>query len=259
MTKEKETKKGYSHFINVIAPQLIFPQYCISCGKFGNYLCKNCLFKFPQNLPECYVCRTISQNNIIHKKCKINLPSQIIASISLYQYTNSARKLMKKLKYESAYIFKYVINKLINKKLKIIKTLIPHIDSLRKENIKLIPIPLHKKRLIKRGYNQAMLIAKILEKYNIGTIQTNILFKTTNTVSQVSKNKNLRQNSINPFKCVKQDLINKKVIFLIVDDVMTTGTTISMATKALSKVYLNKIYAFTMFRPVYRGALNHIK
>jgi len=243
MIKEKET-------IQTKLAQFIFPQYCISCGKYGNYLCDRCLYIFPQNLPECYLCRVISQNSQIHHKCNQRSRIQIVGAITLYQYTEPAKKIMKKLKYEGSYVFQHVIELMIIKKLKLIKRFI---HNFKRQKIYLIPIPLHKIRQLKRGYNQAKLIAQIFEKLQIGILQNNILSKISNTKSQVKKDKSLRENSLNPFKALHNNKIKQKDIFLIIDDVMTTGATITLATEAISHVYSNPIYAITLFRPIYRG------
>jgi competence protein ComFC len=221
-----------------------FPKYCLACGKYGNYLCKRCIHTFPQNLPECYLCRKVSNNSKTHKHCLNNTNSDINAATTLYQYTKAARKIMKKFKYEGVIKVEFLIEELVINKLVTIKT---------NRRIQLIPIPLHNKRLLRRGYNQAELIAKIIQRKKIGRIQNNILFKYLNTKTQVREDKNSRSKKQNPFKCLKNNQIKTDDLLLIIDDVMTTGTTTNQASEAIRKVYPNEIQVLTLFRPQYRG------
>jgi len=89
----------------------------------------------------------------------------------------------------------------------------------------IVPVPLHKKRLRKRGYNQSEHFARGLsEELNIPVL-TNVLHKKHFTETQTYKSREERwQNTIDSFEVKNKDLIKNSVI-LLVDDVITTGAT----------------------------------
>ena len=105
----------------------------------------------------------------------------------------------------------------------------------------IIPIPLSKKRLRKRGFNQAELIAKYLsEKLSI-PMANNVLYKIRHTIPQVKiKNKQERLKNLKGAFCVKNPEIIKGKNVFVVDDVSTTGATINEARKVLEQAGAKK-------------------
>lgn len=100
----------------------------------------------------------------------------------------------------------------------------------------IIPVPLHKKRLKQRGYNQAEEIAKGIGKSINKEVSTNLLVRTKYTQTQTSKDKQLREeNILNAFDINLKQLKEIKNV-LLVDDVITTGATINECLKTLNKI-----------------------
>ncbi|MCH2037879.1 MAG: ComF family protein [Rickettsiales bacterium] len=98
----------------------------------------------------------------------------------------------------------------------------------------IIPVPLHSKRLRMRRYNQSALIAKYLTKKAENTqFIADALVRTKNAPPQTNLTYKQRiKNLHNSFECNKRHDISNKVILLI-DDVITTGTTVSQCSKTL--------------------------
>lgn len=97
----------------------------------------------------------------------------------------------------------------------------------------IVPVPLHKKRIQQRGYNQALLLAKICFGRGSKRIKTDILSRTRNTVPQVSLGGRQRRRSLkNVFRVNPHVDISESSICLI-DDVYTTGTTVSECAREL--------------------------
>ena len=98
----------------------------------------------------------------------------------------------------------------------------------------IIPVPIHKKRKLDRGYNQTELIAKYLSK-NIDTLEVfnDILIKSINTVPQSILNSVERKKSVKGIYKIKQiqQIENKNV--LLIDDIYTTGSTVNECCKML--------------------------
>ena len=90
----------------------------------------------------------------------------------------------------------------------------------------IIPIPIHKSKLIKRGYNQAAFIAKgVGERMNI-PVREDVIIKHTNTRSQTRMNRIERGKNVrSSFQLADKQGIQGRHI-LLVDDVLTTGATI---------------------------------
>jgi ComF family protein len=95
-----------------------------------------------------------------------------------------------------------------------------------------VPVPLHKKREARRGYNQAELVARYVCS-RLSLPGGNSLARQKNTETQVSLTRNERVSNLQgAFVCADQEFIRGKVVILI-DDVTTTGTTLAECAKVL--------------------------
>ncbi len=99
----------------------------------------------------------------------------------------------------------------------------------------LIPVPLHRTKLIKRGYNQTDLIAKgIAERVNV-TVGNNIVIRTQATKTQTKVSKTERwENVADRFEVTKPEAITGKHVVLL-DDIVTTGATFDALADAVLK------------------------
>lgn len=101
----------------------------------------------------------------------------------------------------------------------------------------IVPVPLHKKRQIKRGYNQSLFFARGLAESMRLKVDTSVIKRIKDTQTQTDMNKAERlENMSNAFQYYprKLDLTNKHVLF--VDDVLTTGATILSCAEVLKSV-----------------------
>lgn len=100
----------------------------------------------------------------------------------------------------------------------------------------LIPIPLSKKRLRERGFNQCELLAEILETLDHGNcfaVDRNLLIKTRDSESQTKNNRTKRQENLRGcFSVAQPEKIAGRNI-IILDDVTTTGATFEEARRTL--------------------------
>ena len=223
---------------------LIFPIKCGICGKIGLPICNDCeklLKKYEINLVENdYI--EIEKNLEIKKinlkrENKYNLKnsnnqknnSKIkVKKIFIYRYDGIIRKMLVNYKFNDAsYLadtFAYLIKN--NKKI---------YDILKTYDI-ILPVPLHRKRKLERGYNQTELIARKLGiKY-----ETNCLVKTKNIKPQSKNDAKKRKTEIKDVFKIQNiaKIKNKKV--LILDDIYTTGATANECIKTVS-IATNKI------------------
>lgn len=110
----------------------------------------------------------------------------------------------------------------------------------------IIPVPLHPKKLKKRGYNQTALFARRLALHlNTSYLDTSLI-KTANTRTQTKKNRVSRWFDNRSLYEVKHPelLVNKNI--LLVDDIITTGATMEMCARPISNIKGTQIYIISM-------------
>jgi ComF family protein len=107
----------------------------------------------------------------------------------------------------------------------------------------IIPIPLHESRLAERGYNQAGLLAEAVGKQLGCAVLDNTLVRERATPHQVGLNAVERRENVQGAFSVKGKVVPR---VLIIDDVCTTGSTLSAASQALREAGVEMVYAATV-------------
>jgi competence protein ComFC len=121
----------------------------------------------------------------------------------------------------------------------------------------LIPVPLGKKRLRERGYNQVALVAQPLAYRTSIRYLPHALWKARDTRSQVGLNVNQRQqNVLNAYQADVKSVARKSV--LLMDDVSTTGSTIQSCTEALLSAGAREVYGITIARALAHHDLSRV-
>lgn len=217
----------------------IFPPACALCGDIlqqeERYVCKTCrpMIAYPTE-PTCLQCGCpVSEAeqaycedcSRMHRSYRKGFPAM------LYQYPVD----------ESIAAFKYH-NKRYHAPFyadEIVKRHGRAILSLPVEA--LVPIPIHKKKREKRGYNQAELLAWELGKRLAIPVDTELIYRVENTepqktLSPLEREENLKK----AFQCTKNKVSYKCV--MLVDDIYTTGATIEACTKLLCEKGISDVY-----------------
>ena len=109
----------------------------------------------------------------------------------------------------------------------------------------IVPIPLHRRRYARRGYNQAELLAKETGRRLGIPVYPEMLVRVRNTVPQKKLNPQERQNNLKKAFNIGRNDVKLKVI-LVFDDIYTTGSTIDEAARALREAGAEKIYFITL-------------
>lgn len=213
------------------------------CKKIINFILD---ILFPKNIDEIEL-EKMSETDILNNIPEANQFGDEKYK-SLFQYKN---KLTKK----AIWAIKYNKNQKITEKFSHIlyDFILDNIsDEIIFSNFKspiIIPIPMHKNNLKERGYNQSELIVKELIKFdtdNFFTINISALQKIKETPHQSKlKNKNERLKNLKGCFYADANFIKNKNIILI-DDVITTGTTMKEATKTLKEAGANKVIGFSL-------------
>ncbi|MCK5076482.1 MAG: ComF family protein [Calditrichia bacterium] len=115
----------------------------------------------------------------------------------------------------------------------------------------IIPVPIHKKRLQERGYNQSELIAQGLARLISTPVLNKTIYRKSYTNSQTKLNKEERMENVkNKFKINNGDLLKNKTILLL-DDVITTGATINECAKTIDKFQPKLILKVAVATPLF--------
>ena len=105
----------------------------------------------------------------------------------------------------------------------------------------IIPIPVHKKRLRKRGYNQAGLIARELSKRLGIPVREDIVTRCTATKAQKNLGAGERQNNLKKAFKVTGNVVKLDTV-LVIDDIYTTGATVDAMAGCLKGAGVRKVY-----------------
>ncbi len=111
-----------------------------------------------------------------------------------------------------------------------------------------IPVPLHPLRLRERGFNQSALLARFLSKSISAPLDLNILKRTLWTVPQTGLSREERLSNVKNAFRVEHPQLSKGKRVLLVDDVFTTGTTLSECAGILKKSGAREVLAVTVSR-----------
>lgn len=126
------------------------------------------------------------------------------------------------------------------------------IENLPKENLIVAPVPLHWMRLMKRRYNQSALLAQALARHSGLPVCPDLLQRQRRTQSLDGLTREVRFTSVKGAMRVhprrRHRLIGRPV--LLVDDVMTSGATLSSATDACLAAGSGPVYVVTLARAV---------
>jgi ComF family protein len=179
-----------------------------------------------------------TQDNAIEKKFWGKFKVELATSFFFFQKGSQFQKLLHELKYNS------------NKELGRILAKNAAADLLENDYFAdidcIVPIPLHPKKFQKRGYNQAEWIAMGLEDVLLKPLETISLIRVKENATQTKKGVFERYtNTEGIFDLINPDVFAGKHV-LLVDDVLTTGSTLEAAAQALLKADNIKISIFTL-------------
>jgi len=220
---------------------LLFPPVCGGCGKAGWRWCPDCQERVPRiNQPFCERCGIPTQGADTCEKCKSDPPTyQMMRSWAVFD--SPVQNALHTLKYRRNI---GLGESFAAEMAKFFRTLRWSVDIF-------IPVPLGKKRLKERGYNQVALVARPLA-YEIGVeYSARALWKARETRSQVGLSISKRRENVHNAYQADSKVVKRKSVILM-DDVATTGSTILSCTDALLSAGARNVYAITIAR-----ALSH--
>lgn len=215
--------------------KIVFPDVCNICKKriftTTDLFCVTCSSELE------YTHIKNFENNIVLDKFKGILPIQRAYSMLFVSKGNLTSQILYQIKYDSNSHMAENLGILIGNQLK---------NSDFSNADLLIPIPLHKSKKSQRGFNQSEILADGISKILNIKIDSTSVVRTKYTNSQTFLNKEERQDNVrNVFHVTNQNMIqNKKVI--LIDDVITTGSTIEACAQEILKAGASEIMLLSL-------------
>jgi ComF family protein len=204
---------------------LLFPRLCYGCG---NHLTRN------ENLicTECYVViprtgyHTIPENPVAQLfwgRCML----EKAAAFSYYNKGSRIRSLIHNLKYQGVREIGFELGTIYGKSLKS--------SGFTNDIDLIIPVPLHPLKKRKRGFNQSELICDGLSSISGIPVDVTSLIRSTRTETQTKRSRYERWTNVEGIFCLCDQAAIEGKHILLVDDVITTGSTIESCTNELLK------------------------
>jgi ComF family protein len=235
LLKQKAPKTNCIKLFFKKVTYFFFTQYCVLCGEkciTDFALCESCQATLPKIKYSCAKCGAELDYDASFKaicgNCIINSPPPVITKvIAACKYQSPIDHFILELKFAQKLLYAKILGSILAEHLQ---------QHYNQSDIKpqiIIPIPLHKTRLRKRGFNQALEIAKIVSKQMEIPIDCFSCIRIRNTDPQTilppgDRRKNIRR------AFTTRCHINYKYV-AVIDDVITTGSTIQEFCKMLSK------------------------
>jgi ComF family protein len=209
-------------FASLYAPD---DQFCHCCGGVTDsslHVCNACLqdFQLLEN-GVCTVCGVPVNKGVLCPSCAA---PGLDGGASAFLYGGNGARLIRNYKYDNKRYAKKALGELMA----------PMLQALLPTDM-LIPVPLHRNRLKRRGYNQAHLLCRYWASRGLDTPVADCLERVVETQNQARLTRELRiRNVKNAFRLKSGFSVENKRV-LLVDDVYTTGATMSACAAALKE------------------------
>ncbi|MDP4175122.1 MAG: ComF family protein [Bacteroidota bacterium] len=210
----------------------ILPRICPSCKnkllKDEEIICSNCL-----NTIKAVTAEKLFEE--FSKRFQSEGLISGIASLYLFEKDSSVQHLIHSIKYENRFQNAYFLGKLLGRRL------LNEMPSWTPEII--IPIPLHPAKKSERGYNQSFYISKGISKTLGIPVSEKIVKRVKNTQTQTHLTLVERKLNVKGAFMVRSKVKIEGKSIILVDDVITSGSTITECARALKSSGADKIYA----------------
>ncbi len=223
-----------------IALDFLFPQWCVGCGKEGDFICYSCRRSLPRIIPPlCPKCGKPQPSGILCPSC-VGWEARIDGIRSPFRFDGVMRQAIYELKYRNLRTLAAPLAELLN-------------DYLSTNPVPgeiLVPVPLHQKRLRERGYNQSGLLAHELGRLSKLPAVDDCLIRLRHTLPQARTTTvgERRNNVTDAFTCHDDRLRDKQV--LLIDDVSTSGATLDACAVALKAAGAISVWGLVLAKEI---------
>jgi len=229
------------------ALSLLYPPGCTICGKSiraGEYLCDQCETKAVRIVaPFCQKCSEPFEGSITNTFACANCAHRTIyfdAAVAAYRGRGIVRQIIHEFKYGRQIHLRHLVARWLNSALDDERLRQSHFDVI-------VPVPLHPTRQRERGFNQAGLLAELL------SAQTSIrckplLERTRYTTTQTALDRSERMENLHNAFRLRKNANVRGLRVLLVDDVLTTGSTLNECARILKRSGAFSVHAATAAR-----------
>lgn len=220
---------------------ILYPRLCFSCEKkiSTGYLCLECQDRIEYLVPPlCRICSSPlrQENRSLCPNCA-KKDSPLKKAVSITAYKEPMVRLLHLFKYKNYdYLGEFFSHLMIRHLLKI------KLDLSSYELI--VPVPMRPFKRKERGYNQAKLLAKQISNHFQIPLRDDIIYQKKNKPSQTKLRKHQREEAMEGIFEAKEDLKDKNVV--LIDDILTTGSTLRECALALKERGAKQIIAITL-------------
>lgn len=218
---------------------IVFPHHCAFCDRplEDGYFCEDCSKKLPFITGNtCPICGCQIDAGIdMCDECKSGA-HYFYKNVSVFRYTSEFIDVIHRFKYNKG---RYLAKPFAEFMAKRIEEEDFPVDFI-------IPIPLHPEKEEERGYNQSLLLARYIGRILNIPVLDNALVRDIYTVSQTKLKKEKRRENVCGAFSVKNRLAIDSKIILLIDDILTTGSTMDECSRVLLDNGARRVYSATL-------------
>ena len=223
-----------------MALDLLFPQWCVGCGKEGDFICHSCRRSLLRIMPPlCPRCGVPQPSGILCSSCA-GWQAKIDGIRSPFRFDGVMRQAIYQLKYRNLRALAVPLAGLLQDYL--VANPVP--------GEVMVPVPLHRRRLRERGYNQSSLLAGELGRLINLPVVDDCVIRLRHAPPQAGTSSvdERRNNVANAFTCRDHRLRDKQV--LLVDDVSTSGSTLDACAAAIKAAGAASVWGLVLAREI---------
>jgi ComF family protein len=222
------------------ALDVLFPRYCVGCGKEGSFICASCLQSLPRlEPPICPKCGLPQRDGKLCANCR-GWEADIDAIRSPFRFDGVIRSAIHQLKYRNLRAIAPLLALLMSE----------YLASCDLNADIVIPVPLHHRRMRERGYNQSALLAKELAKMTGIPLDETSLVREKYILPQARTNSvEERRANVRGAFIYRGDNVKGKNV-LLVDDVATSGATMNSAASVIKSAGAAAVWGLALAREI---------
>ena len=243
---EKMDIQGIFYSVVHAGVQLLYPPRCLLCGSAGRDgmdLCEHCYPTLPFNHTACVTCALplppSASEGTVCGRCQ-KKPPYYDEAFSVFSYEQPVVWLIQQLKFNEKLVHARLLGELLAA-----SDCVERIAA-DNEGVYVLPVPLFKKRLRQRGFNQSIELARALSKKTGWPMELQHVQRVRETSAQTGLDAKARRKNIRGAFEVVQTLLQKHVV--IIDDVVTTGSTVNELSRVLKKAGVERVTVLSLAR-----------